>query len=350
MKNRILELDYVRALSMLAIIALHVSGPFIFSESSFKLFGMNGAFIINQLMRFAVPAFITLSGLSLGYSKHGEPPIVFYKGRLSKAVIPYIIWYSVYFAYNCLHNGGGFSAGAFFKGLLTGSAAPHLYFMVVIIQLYIIFPALSLLLEKYKAATLFVSFVLTLYFQLGIYLKYFSLHIIPRFLEPNAWLLFPTWIFYFAAGIIISGSIESLIALAKKRLAPILAITLIFGFLIAYEGKFFGTYELSIRPQLIIYTALVLLLVAGIAALCIKSKALNKGALFLSRRSMTVYFVHILILYFFRERGIFQRGLSGMLLLYFSVTFLSIAAAALINLCVSIFQRGRSDTEVSMKC
>jgi surface polysaccharide O-acyltransferase-like enzyme len=226
MKRRVLELDYVRALSMLAIIALHVSGAFVFAESAFKLFSMSPAFVINQLMRFAVPAFITLSGLSLGYSKACEPPLVFYKGRLSKALVPYIIWYAVYFAYNCFHGGAAFSAGAFFKGLLTGSAAPHLYFMVVIIQLYILFPALSRLLEKYKTATLCVSLALTLYFQSGIYIKYFSIYIIPRFLEANAWLLFPTWIFYFAAGIIISGSLDSITALAKKRLALIFALFL----------------------------------------------------------------------------------------------------------------------------
>jgi surface polysaccharide O-acyltransferase-like enzyme len=340
MKMRLQELDYVRALSMLAIIALHVTSTFIFAESSVKLFGMNPAFIINQLARFAVPAFVVLSGLSLRYSKADEPLLSFYSDRLFKSVVPYLIWYSIYYIYNFYFTAGDYSADEFISGLVSGASAPHLYFMVVIIQLYILFPALKWLLSKYMTATLIITFLLSLYFQLGIYIQYLGKDIIPPFLDRYSWVRFPTWIFYFAAGMLISKDhLTGIISWAKKHLPSLFALSLVFALLNAYESKVFLTYELSIKPQLFIYTALVLLVLTGLGAWLKNLKRLNAIVLFLSKRSMTVYFSHILVLYVFRMNGVFQKGISGMLLLLLFVTVISIAASAAIDYIVSAFTR-----------
>lgn len=339
MKKRVLELDYVRALSMLAIIALHASGPFAFSLSAARIFGLNLALIINQFMRFAVPSFIVLSGISLGYGKTEKTAQHFYSDRLMKAALPYIIWFCVYFAYNYFFESESSSPSDFLLGLITGAAAPHLYFMVIILQLYILFPALARLLEKHKTLTITGTFLLSFYFQLGIYIKYFGLHILPTFLENRGILLFPTWIFYFAMGIIISGRLDSVFTFAKKRFLLILIVSLLFGILLTIEGKAFNTFELSIRPQIFVYTILVMLLMSGLGAYGAKHEKLSKIALFLSKRSMTVYFVHILVLYAFKAIGLYQEGFSGMLLLFIFVTLLSLAAASLIDKALSALSR-----------
>lgn len=332
MNKRIIELDYVRAVSMLAVVTLHVTGAFVLGDSRLTLFGMNPAFILNQLMRFAVPTFILLSGVSLGRGKSDIPPLEFYRGRLFKVALPYLVWYSVYYIYNVYFAGFKGSSASYFLGILTGAAAPHLYFTVVVIQLYILFPALSRLIKKHRNVTLLVCFAITFYFQQGIYLKCFGAHVLPHTLEPYTWLLFPTWLFYFAAGMAISRDSLSKLSETGKRLVPLLIpAVLIFGFMYALESKLTGSYELSIKPQLFLYTALTFFTLMGLGAACKKFTFINSCASFLSTHSMTIYFLHVLILSIFRKHGIFQMGLSGMLLLLFSVTVLSIILAVLID-------------------
>ena len=51
----------------------------------------------------------------------------------------------------------------------------------------------------------------------------------------------------------------------------------------------------------------------------------------LSKHSMTIYFMHVLVLRIFRHLSIFERGMSGMLLLFAAVFVCSLLAAVLLG-------------------
>jgi len=87
--KKVEELDAARVVSMLAVIAIHVTAPYIGADSDFLLGGMNLAYIINQAARFAVPLFVLLSGASLGLGKD-LPAGQFYRRRVVKLGIPYV--------------------------------------------------------------------------------------------------------------------------------------------------------------------------------------------------------------------------------------------------------------------
>lgn len=93
--KKVEELDAARVVSMLAVIAIHVTAPYIGADSDFLLGGMNLAYIINQADRFAVPLFVLLSGASLGLGKD-LPAGQFYRRRVVKLGIPYVCWTMVY--------------------------------------------------------------------------------------------------------------------------------------------------------------------------------------------------------------------------------------------------------------
>ena len=78
--KKVEELDAARVWSMLAVIAIHVTAPYIGADSDFLLGGMNLAYIMNQAARFAVPLFVLLSGASLGLGK-ALPAGQFYRRR-----------------------------------------------------------------------------------------------------------------------------------------------------------------------------------------------------------------------------------------------------------------------------
>lgn len=98
--KRIKELDFTRVIAMFAVVMIHVTSTYINQDSSFILFDMNLAFILNQVSRFSVPLFIVLSGISLGFSKPIGDPLLFYKKRLVKIGIPYLFWFTAYIVDN----------------------------------------------------------------------------------------------------------------------------------------------------------------------------------------------------------------------------------------------------------
>ena len=99
--------------------------------------------IANTATKLAVPGFIFISGLTLAYS-YKEPKInniyLFYKKRFINVVIPYVIWTLIYYlVYIILYN-YEISLKFFLERLINGSMTYHLYFIIIIIQFYILFP------------------------------------------------------------------------------------------------------------------------------------------------------------------------------------------------------------------
>ena len=126
-QNRLTGIDFLRVLAMAAVILGHVTAAYIHNESSFTLLGMNPAFFLNQAARFSVPMFFLLSGFSLGLREQPLSSPAFWKGRFLRVLPPYLIWTLIYELWN--RNLG---PRQLLRDLLTGQAAPHLYFIPII--------------------------------------------------------------------------------------------------------------------------------------------------------------------------------------------------------------------------
>ncbi len=71
------------------------------------------------------------------------------KRRLQTAVVPYLLWSAVYIAVNfALGTVHHLSAGHVAKMLLTGTAEFHLYFFVLVLELYVLLPLLMPLFQR----------------------------------------------------------------------------------------------------------------------------------------------------------------------------------------------------------
>ena len=330
-EKRIAELDYARVVLMLSVIAIHVTSSYIFSESRISLFGMNLAYLINQAARCSVPGFIILSGASLGMGKTEYSIGSFYISRMKKIVLPYLIWYTVYFAYNS--RGTAVSAwdfAVFFKGILKGSTAPHLYFIIVIVQLYILYPLLRRLVGRHKCAAVIISFAAGLGFQTLSYLACLGVHLLPY---DNLLYLSPlTWIHFFVLGMCVpAGAMEKLCRWAKRRFPLLILLSAAAALGYALESRALSTYDTSVKPHLFLYAPLILVTALGFGACVKKYRTLNRFVGFLSRVSMDVYFCHVIVIKLLRPIAFFSRGMSGMLLLFAAVTIVSVLLAAAIG-------------------
>ena len=93
-KQRLSELDFVRAIAAISVVVIHVTAsPIAFGRrGSLPMLFYIGA---NQLARFSIAAFVFITGLVLFYNYPTGKPLryaEFIRKRLTYIFIPYLIW------------------------------------------------------------------------------------------------------------------------------------------------------------------------------------------------------------------------------------------------------------------
>ena len=94
-----------------------------------------------------------LSGFYLSLNTRNESPIPFYRRTLKFLIVPYVT-YSL--AYSILKLREGLSLWLLTKNLLTASASAHLWFGLLVIQLYVLHPFVSRLYRRHRSRELVV--------------------------------------------------------------------------------------------------------------------------------------------------------------------------------------------------
>jgi surface polysaccharide O-acyltransferase-like enzyme len=153
--GRLGSLDICRGLAILAVIFIHVSGHFLSALHLPKShipphWAWYALAVPNIDAQWAVPCFLMLSAFANALSLSRTPDIPRYaRRRLQTAVLPYVLWSGIYIAIKLalgtLHH---LSLGHIAKLLLTGTAEYHLYFFVLVIELYVLLPLLTPLFQR----------------------------------------------------------------------------------------------------------------------------------------------------------------------------------------------------------
>lgn len=153
--GRLEPLDICRGIAILAVLFIHVSGHFLPALHPPKshtppTWAWYALAVLNVDALWAVPCFLMLSAFANSLSLSRTPDLTRYaKRRLQTAVVPYLIWSGVYMALNLalktLHH---LTLGHIAKLLLTGTAEFHLYFFVLVIEMYVLLPLLLPLFQR----------------------------------------------------------------------------------------------------------------------------------------------------------------------------------------------------------
>ncbi len=156
--GRLGSLDICRGIAILAVLFIHVSGHFLPVLHPAKSHTPPGwawyALAVPNLdAQWAVPCFLMLSAFANSLSLTRTPDVSRYaRRRLQTAVLPYVLWSGVYIAINfalgTLHS---LSVSHVVKLLLTGTAEFHLYFFVLVIEMYVLLPLLLPLFQRRPA-------------------------------------------------------------------------------------------------------------------------------------------------------------------------------------------------------
>jgi surface polysaccharide O-acyltransferase-like enzyme len=124
----------VRGICILAVILIHVAyGSVRYGQS--KPLTLSLVFL-NCISRFAVPVFVMLSGFYLSLNPRNGHAKSLYRRTLKFFIIPYIVYSLVYSVFGVRESGDFL---IFLKDLLS---AQHLWFLILILQFYLIHPML----------------------------------------------------------------------------------------------------------------------------------------------------------------------------------------------------------------
>ena len=146
---RLGALDVCRGLAILTVLFIHVSGHFLPALHPPKSptspgWAWYALAVLNQDGQWAVPCFLMLSAFVNALSlARGNDVGRYAKRRALTALLPYVLWSGVYIVVNSLLSHRPFPGLLHVaKLLLTGTAHFHLYFFVLVLEMYVLLPLL----------------------------------------------------------------------------------------------------------------------------------------------------------------------------------------------------------------
>ena len=221
---RLESLDICRGIAILAVLFIHVSGHFLPvlhppkspAPPSVAWYALA---LPNLDSQWAVPCFLMLSAFANALGLARSPDIGGYaRRRMKAAVLPYLLWSGVYIAVHfVLNHGHRISLGRISKMLLTGSAEFHLYFFVLVIELYLVLPLLLPIFQR--RPPFWLAALGAVFFQSAVYClnRFVLLH---RFQTTISWDILPV-----VLGLWLWSQADRWPEIFKRGLVPALALT-----------------------------------------------------------------------------------------------------------------------------
>lgn len=150
-KTKLVEIDFVRAVAILAVLLIHGTSEGI-AELKAGSLSHTMYLVLNKLSHFTVPVFVFVSGLVLFYQYYDrwnvKQALQFYRKRITGVLFPYLLWSVFYYVYpQLLSNPSAvvIDVPALLEDLKWGDTGYHLYFLIIILQFYLLFPLLMTL-------------------------------------------------------------------------------------------------------------------------------------------------------------------------------------------------------------
>ncbi len=225
---RLGSLDICRGLAILAVLFIHVSGHFLPALHPPKsLASPTGVWyavaVLNQDAQWAVPCFLMLSAFVNALSLGRDNDLRRYtRRRVQTALLPYVLWSGVYIVVDTLMAHRSFPNPVHIaKLLLTGTAHFHLYFFVLVLEMYTLLPLLLPLFRKRPPFWAIALGAVALQGTIYVLNRYVFLH---RFQSTIFWDILPV-----ALGLWLWSQADRWPSIFRKGLWPALAVTLAAG-------------------------------------------------------------------------------------------------------------------------
>jgi len=297
MKKKSLQyISVLNVISAIAVVYMHAQFAFYAFSDEKYWFVTN---LIRSLMYFCVPVFFMISGATLFDYKEKYSTREFFKKRVKKVIIPFLVWSIIALIY-CILMGKveikNLTVVEILNGILNAKYQDVYWYFPVIISIYFCIPLFASINKKMKKSIL--SFLAVS----GFILNFFIPFIISIF---NLNIYFPlksyvclNYILYFIVGYLLSKY-----ELKKKYIYFIYLLGII-----SLLAQIFGTYYFSINSGTIVQTFLgydklpcflysisIFTFVKNYSSYITKNIILCKIVSFLNKYTFSIYLIHMYV-------------------------------------------------------
>ena len=157
------ELDPLRATTALVVVAVHVLAFTAALNSTTLGLQLQNALVV--AVHYTREMFMFVTAFALVYVYYGKPfsAMRFWKRRTIGVLVPYCIWSIFYVWFNNQHLSPGAFVQTSLLDLLTGNSSYQMYYILLTLQFYILFPLFLpfvSVLKRYPWQSLALSFLL----------------------------------------------------------------------------------------------------------------------------------------------------------------------------------------------
>ena len=199
MEKRKAEITLTSIIFMLLVIFIHASSD---AVKSYPVESVAFAVVcsLNRLASFVVQGFIFLSGLRAFLNFREDFSLgKYYISRIIRVVLPYFIVYNIFYLYLSLTHMIEPSVSHYFENLLTGGLVGHLYFVIIILQFYLLMPLWRWMYRKVRAVIAVpLSLLITIMSKVAVP-EFYRLIFQREFTYES--IVFLSYLFYFVAGL-----------------------------------------------------------------------------------------------------------------------------------------------------
>ncbi|NNC11158.1 acyltransferase [Planctomonas sp. JC2975] len=298
-RRKLYELEVVRVLTFACVIGVHVV-----SHTAQGSAPIVGSLI---LLHFTREVFFALTGfvLTLSYLRKPKPMREFWPRRFLLVGVPYLVWSLIYCIISAI--GKPFDLWQFlqhyFWASLTGTAYYHMYFLLVTMQIYLLFPLLVWLVKatrRWHWLLVSLSFALQLTISAFDQYKPGSMHWINLFSNV---INYQAFIIAGAVGAYHSTAVLQWVRVHRRLIAVItpIAAALTIGAYLLQLSWGYSVYAASTayQPAVLVWSAVVAVALLAIGAWWVdrRPEDPHRTLDYLSDRSFGVFLAHPLVLW-----------------------------------------------------
>lgn len=293
-KTRKTEISMLNILLCLMVVFIHVSSAPV-SQLNKESFQYVSVMVPWRLSAFVVQGFIFLSGLKF-FIKGTENfnYLQFLKKRIKTIIIPYLIWVMVYYVYFCSIGYFPFSIKDYIIYVINGSIVSPFYFIVAIVQFYVLMPLwiklFSIIDKKILVALSFIIMILAK--------RYLPILIGDSFLYYDR--IFTTYLFYWVFGCAAGLNYESFKNFASKTFlfsASAFAIIAIANSYFSLQSFAHGQYVPFLENLHVVYCIAAILFTFGLFTI-LSNKGIELNGLLknIDASSFYIYLSHCFVM------------------------------------------------------
>jgi surface polysaccharide O-acyltransferase-like enzyme len=161
---RLAWVDILKILSIFAVITIHVSAPYLLTYNSMPISWWIGN-TYDSLSRWCIPVFFMISGAFLLDHAYCKSLPSFLLHRLSRILIPLVVWSFLYFLWRKYFNNEQLLISDFLPMFFKEPLYYHLWFLYVIVQFYLIAPIIAVFVHNSRNSLLLYFVMLWILFS-----------------------------------------------------------------------------------------------------------------------------------------------------------------------------------------